>query len=308
MNPYLELARPKTLPLALSVILLGNALAFWRGEARWAVFLLEVLTALSLQILSNIANDYGDGVRGTDAHRQGPRRMLQSGLISAPVLRRLIVFFAAFSLGCGILTIAIAGRSMAQSLTIFALGVLAIVAAITYTVGRRAYGYYALGEVSVFLFFGWLGVLGSYALQSTPLPADIFLPASGAGFLAASVLHVNNLRDLDSDARAGRKTVAIHLGFARARIFHLCLLGAGLACYALFALFFAPASALWLLFAPWIVKHGNAVRRLSDARHAGGELKHIVLINLAVAVLFSLGLLIHKYIAASPKNGMGFLF
>ena len=300
MSPYLELARPKTLPLALSVILTGNALALWQGDARLAVFLLEILTALSLQILSNIANDYGDGIRGTDAQRQGPRRMLQSGLIPAATLRRLILLFAAGSLALGILTILVAGQSVTQSLTIFALGVLAIIAAITYTVGRRAYGYHALGEISVFLFFGWLGVAGSYALQTVPLPASLWLPASGAGILAASVLHINNLRDIHSDAHAGRKTLAIHLGFARARTFHLLLIAVALACYALFALINLPrawASLIWLIAPPLILRHGKRIRHARTPADVGNDMKAIVLINLAVAALFSLGLLLQTIIS-----------
>lgn len=292
MNPYFELARPKTLPLAIAVILMGNALAWWHGGARLSVFVMEIVTALSLQILSNIANDYGDGIRGTDAQRQGPRRMLQSGLMAPKTLRALIVFFAAFSLGAGILTIVLAERSLAQSLTIFSLGVLAIIAAITYTVGKHAYGYYALGEIAVFLFFGWLGVAGSYALQAPALPASIFLPASGAGILAACVLHINNMRDIDSDAAAGRKTLAIYLGLARARLWHVAMMGAALACYGVFALCRAPMSALWLLALPLIVAHGKRVLRAPTPAAVGQEMKSIVGINLIVAALFSLGLLI----------------
>lgn len=300
MKAYLELARPKTLPLALSVILLGNALAWWQGQARLSIFLLEMLTAFSLQILSNIANDYGDGVRGTDTHRQGPRRMLASGMISARVLRGLIGFFAAFSLMSGILVIVVAHRSLAESLTLFAFGVLAIIAAITYTVGRHAYGYYALGEVSVVLFFGGLGVCGSFYLQTAPLPASVWLVAAGAGILAASVLHINNLRDIDSDAASGRQTLAIYLGFARARLFHLGLLGAGMLCYLCFALLnyrSASYSLLFLLALPWVMGHAQRIRQAESPAIAGRELKSIVLLNLALAALFAGGLCLGRLLA-----------
>ncbi|MDO5090032.1 MAG: 1,4-dihydroxy-2-naphthoate octaprenyltransferase [Cardiobacteriaceae bacterium] len=299
MNPYLELIRPKTLPLAAAVITTGNALAWWHADASPLIYLLELITALSLQILSNIANDYGDGLRGTDTHRQGPRRMYQSGLIGARTLRLLILFFALFSLASGILVIVLSERSPSEGLTIFAFGVLAILAAIGYTVGRHAYGYYALGEVSVYLFFGLLGVVGSYALHHMPIPPAIYLPASGAGLLAAGVLHINNLRDLDSDAQAGRKTLAIHLGLARGKQLHLILLGAALLCYLLFALLHlktAWASLLWLILLPAILAHGKRLLHASNSAQIGGELKTLVILNLAIALLFSAGLSIHKII------------
>lgn len=297
MNTLLELARPKTLPLALAVIVIGNALALWQGSARWSVFLLELATALALQIVSNVANDYGDGLRGTDAHRQGPRRVLASGLMSPAQIRLILVGCSLASLALGGILLMVSHRSAGETAIFLGLGLLALIAALTYTLGRYAYGYYALGEVAVFLFFGLLGVAGSYYLQTAPLPASIFLPASGAGLLAAAVLHINNLRDLESDARSGRQTVAIHLGFARARAFHLLLLGAGLSCYLLFAVRYAWQSALWLALLPWIAAHARRILQLSSAQAAGSELKTIVLINLAVALLFAIGLCWSRYAA-----------
>ena len=199
MNTLLELARPKTLPLAFAVILIGNALALWHGSARLSVFLLELATALALQIVSNVANDYGDGLRGTDTHRQGPRRILASGLMSPAKIRTILILCTLASLLLGAALLIVSHRSSAETATFLTLGLLAVIAALTYTLGRYAYGYYALGEVAVFLFFGLLGVAGSYYLQTAPLPACIWLPACGAGLLAAAVLHINNLRDLDSD-------------------------------------------------------------------------------------------------------------
>lgn len=294
MNTLLELARPKTLPLAFAVILIGNALALWHGGARLSVFLLELATALALQIVSNVANDYGDGLRGTDTHRQGPRRILASGLMSPAQIRTILICCALASLLLGAILLAVSHRSFAETATFLTLGLLALTAALTYTLGRYAYGYYALGEVAVFLFFGLLGVAGSYYLQTAPLPACIWLPASGAGLLAAAVLHINNLRDLDSDQRAGRQTIAIHLGFPRARRFHILLLCAGLACYLIFALIYAWQSALWLLLTPWIHAHAQRIRHLPRTQTAGNELKTIVLINFGVALLFAIGLCLNK--------------
>lgn len=294
MNTLLELARPKTLPLAFAVILIGNALALWQGSARLTVFLLELATAIALQIVSNVANDYGDGLRGTDAHRQGPRRILQSGLMTPAQIRAILILCALASLLLGALLLIASHRSPAETAAFLLLGLLALTAALTYTLGRYAYGYHALGEVAVFLFFGLLGVGGSYYLQTAPLPASIWLPASGAGLLAAAVLHINNLRDLESDAKADRKTIAILLGFARARQFHLILLGSALACYLLFALLCAWQSALWLLLTPWILAHARRIRQLTHAQAAGRELKTIVLINLGVALLFACGLCLNK--------------
>ena len=219
MRTLIELARPRTLPLAFAVICCGNALAYSQGCWRGSVFALSLLTALSLQILSNIANDYGDGVRGSDRYRaaSAPRRLTASGAVSIRQMRALLAAGVLASLTFGIALLAVSSPGWHGLLLFLLLGALAILAAITYTVGRYAYGYYALGEASVFCFFGLLGVIGSYYLQSGSYRAAVLLPATGCGLLAAAVLHINNMRDIESDAAVGKYTIAGKLGFARSR-------------------------------------------------------------------------------------------
>lgn len=291
MRTLLELARPRTLPLALAVICCGNALAYTHGAWRFSVFLLSLLTALSLQILSNIANDFGDGVRGTDRHRpaSAPRRLTASGAVSIRQMRQLLAAGVLASLSFGIALLAVSSPSWSDLLLFLLLGALAILAAITYTVGRYAYGHHALGEVSVFCFFGLLGVIGSYYLQSGSYRPAVLLPATGCGLLSAAVLHVNNMRDIDSDAAVGKSTIAVKLGFARSKTFHLALLAAAVLCYLAYAVI-APASLLWLLACPALARHAQRISRAADPVRAGHELKAIVLITCAINLLFSLGL------------------
>ena len=251
MRTLIELARPRTLPLAFAVICCGNALAYSQGCWRGSVFALSLLTALSLQILSNIANDYGDGVRGSDRYRaaSAPRRLTASGAVSIRQMRALLAAGVLASLSFGIALLAVSSPGWHGLLLFLLLGALAILAAITYTVGRYAYGYYALGEASVFCFFGLLGVIGSYYLQSGSYRAAVLLPATGCGLLAAAVLHINNMRDIESDAAVGKYTIAGKLGFARSKTFHLALLASAALCYLAYAAL-APASLLWLLACP----------------------------------------------------------
>ena len=248
-------------------------------------------TALSLQILSNIANDYGDGVRGTDRHRpaSAPRRLTASGAVSIRQMRQLLAAGVLASLSFGIALLAVSSPGWSGLLLFLLLGALAILAAITYTVGRYAYGHHALGEVSVFCFFGLLGVIGSYYLQSGGYTPSVLLPATGCGLLSAAVLHVNNMRDIDSDAAVGKCTIAVKLGFARSKRFHLALLAAAATCYLAYAAS-APASLLWLLACPALACHAKRLYCAADPARAGGELKSIVLITCVINLLFSLGL------------------
>ncbi|MDO4643921.1 MAG: 1,4-dihydroxy-2-naphthoate octaprenyltransferase [Cardiobacteriaceae bacterium] len=294
MRLIFELSRPRTLPLALAVICCGNALAYAQGLWRLSVFLLSILTALSLQILSNMANDYGDGIRGTDRNRpaHAPRRLTADGIIPAASMRKLLIAATIVSLSFGIALLAISIRNWSELFVFLILGILAILAAITYTVGRYAYGYYALGEVSVFCFFGLLGVIGSYYLQSGYYNASILLPATGCGLLSAAVLHVNNLRDIDNDKAAGKHTIAVKLGFARGKRLHLVLLISASLCYLAYASI-VPYSALWLLLTPKLIAHGKRLYQADTPAIAGKELSSIVLCTCMLNLLFSLGLCLH---------------
>ena len=293
MSPLIQLARPRTLPLAFAVICCGNALAYHDGAWHPLVFILTLLTALSLQILSNIANDYGDGIRGTDRARpaSAPRRLTANGSVSPAYMRRLLIVCTLASLALGITLLSVSALDWSGFLVFLGLGALAITAAITYTVGRCAYGYHALGEISVFTFFGLLGVLGSYYLQSGGWHPTLLLPAAGSGLLAAAVLNINNIRDITSDRSAGKQTLAVKLGFERAKQFQYILLSAASCCYLTYALLNqAYTSLLWLLLLPLVSTHARALHRAADQKSAGCELKRIVSCVCGVNLLFSLGL------------------
>ena len=217
---WIETARPKTLPLALATILTGSALAYRAGHFHWGITILCLLTTLFLQVLSNFANDYGDHQKGSDtAERIGPLRGIQQGAISAAQLKKGLYVMIALSFLCGALLIGIAYQNVSDLIAFSLLGVLAIVAAITYTVGNKPYGYLGLGDISVLIFFGLLGIGGTYYLQVHDFSAVILLPAIASGLLATAVLNINNLRDIEQDRKAGKNTLAVRLGPHNGRIY-----------------------------------------------------------------------------------------
>src|SRR5690554_1410047 len=233
IEAWISAARLRTLPLSISGIVTAGAAAKEVGVFSTSIFGLALATTLGLQILSNFANDYGDGVKGTDNHeRVGPMRAMQSGILSASELRKGIIITSVITLGlaCLLIYIAFQNQNFIHSTLFFVLGIAAIVAAITYTVGRTAYGYRALGDVFVFLFFGLLSVLGGYFLFAKNLQGFIVLPAVVIGLLSTAVLNLNNMRDRASDAKAKKITVAVLLGESKVRIYHCFLISFSFVC------------------------------------------------------------------------------
>ncbi|ART82398.1 1,4-dihydroxy-2-naphthoate octaprenyltransferase [Oceanisphaera profunda] len=234
-SAWLLAIRLKTLPLALAAILLGAGSAAGAGHFNGVVLWLSLITALLLQVVSNLANDYGDGVRGTDSdNRSGPVRALASGSISARQLRLAIIKAALLAMGSGLLLLWSAlGTDLAAWLGFMVLGVLALLAALGYTLGRRPYGYLGLGDIAVFIFFGPVAVLGTYYLMQ-PLTRTVELTttpiwaALTSGLLSVAVLNINNIRDLDSDLIAGKRTLALRLGLVQARVYQLLILSGAL--------------------------------------------------------------------------------
>lgn len=223
LSAWLLAIRVKTLPLALAAILLGAGSA---EQVNDLVLLLALITALLLQIVSNLANDYGDGVRGTDSgSRTGPKRVLASGQVTAGKLRQAIINTSLLTLMAGGLLLWRAlGADLMAWLGFMLLGLLALLAALGYTLGRRPYGYLGLGDLAVFIFFGPVAVLGSHYLMQPQLTGTAVWAALISGLLAVAVLNINNIRDLDSDQIAGKRTLALRLGLARARVYQLLLL------------------------------------------------------------------------------------
>jgi 1,4-dihydroxy-2-naphthoate octaprenyltransferase len=207
VKAWVSAFRLRTLPLALASIGMGSFLAAADNSFRGDVVAWCALTTLFLQILSNLANDYGDTKHGADsAHRQGPKRAVQAGLITAAQMKTAMVVFAALSLLSGLLLLwtALGSAGLYVFLFFLALGLAAIWAAINYTAGARPYGYAGLGDIAVFTFFGLVGVMGTYYLQTQQLPGALLWPAASMGFLATGVLNINNIRDIESDRLAGK--------------------------------------------------------------------------------------------------------
>lgn len=215
MNRWIEAARPRTLPLAISSILLGNFLAYAAGKFSFLTASLAILTTLLLQILSNFANDLGDSKNGVDnKNRKVALRAVQTGKISASEMKNAVIIAASLSFisGISLLYFALQFAKPQTIITFVILGIFAILAAIAYTVGKRPYGYMGLGDISVFIFFGWVGTFGTYYLQTEVLNYYILIPASGCGFLSVAVLNLNNLRDLENDRKTGKLSIPVRIG------------------------------------------------------------------------------------------------
>lgn len=215
MNRWVEASRPRTLPLALASILLGNILAYSSGSFSFLIAVLAIVTTVFLQILSNYANDFGDTQNGIDTKdRKVALRTVQTGKISTQEMKKAIIFLAIISFLAGIILLfqSLKNASLETWFFFLGLGLLSILAAITYTIGKRPYGYMGLGDISVFIFFGWVGTLGTYFLQTKQIDWTILLPASACGFLSMAVLNLNNLRDIENDIKNGKNSIPVRIG------------------------------------------------------------------------------------------------
>lgn len=227
LKAWVSAARLRTLPLSISGILVGTALANYRGFADNTILILSLLTTIAFQITSNFANDYGDGVKGTDAEdRIGPKRALQSGSLTKEELKSGIILSIIISLALTILLIyqAFGVKNLLYPFLFLCLGGLSVWAAIRYTMGNSPYGYKGLGDVFVFMFFGLLGVLGSLFLYTKNINSIEILPAIAIGFLCVGVLNLNNLRDIESDRNHNKNTLVVKMGFENGKKYHFTLL------------------------------------------------------------------------------------
>ncbi len=292
---WLHAARPRTLPLALASIGMGAFLAAAAGRFSPAVTLLCALTTVFLQILSNLANDYGDSIHGADSgEREGPKRITQLGLISPGEMRRAAIGTAGLAMvsGLALLYAAFGLREMFLFLGFILLGGAAVWAAVAYTATRSPYGYAGFGDLFVLLFFGWVGTLGTYYLQARSLDWSLLLPATAVGLLAVAVLNVNNMRDVESDRAAGKRSLPVRLGLARARVYHWLLLLGALACAAAYTLLAFRSGWQWLflLAAVPILLTDRAAAALPP-NQLDPVLRRTVLSTLFFVLLFGVGLL-----------------
>jgi 1,4-dihydroxy-2-naphthoate octaprenyltransferase len=287
----------RTLPLALASIGMGSFLAAADNSFRGDVVAWCALTTLFLQILSNLANDYGDTKHGADSeHRQGPKRAVQAGLITAAQMKTGMMVFAALSLLSGLLLLwtALGSAGLYVFLLFLALGLASIWAAINYTAGSRPYGYAGLGDIAVFTFFGLVGVMGTYYLQTQQLPGALLWPAASMGFLATGVLNINNIRDIESDRQAGKYSIPVRLGPRKARVYHVVLLLAALGCALVFVAL-RPGGYfqyLFLLTVPLLAFNASRVWSLRTAPELDPYLKQMAFTTLLFVLLFGAGLLL----------------
>jgi 1,4-dihydroxy-2-naphthoate octaprenyltransferase len=287
---WLQAFRLRTLPLALSCIAMGGFLASAAGAFQWNIFLLCVSTTIFLQILSNLANDYGDSVNGADhAERKGPTRAVQSGAITSQQMRTAVIVFVILCLISGISLLLVSfGVNWNAILFFFGLGVLSIIAAIAYTVGRKPYGYMGLGDISVLIFFGLVGVMGSYYLFTKQVTVYQVLPALSCGLFSIAVLNVNNIRDIESDRTAGKFSIPVRIGKDKAVIYHWFLLISGLLCAVVYCALTYSAPWQFLLSAPLFIKNGLAVSR-KPSHELDPYLKQMALSTLVFVLLFGIG-------------------
>ncbi|WP_240410458.1 1,4-dihydroxy-2-naphthoate polyprenyltransferase [Hymenobacter oligotrophus] len=297
IGAWVSAFRPRTLPLALASILMGGFLAASRHEFNGAVIGLAALTTVLLQVLSNLANDYGDSQNGADSvHREGPQRAVQSGAISPAAMKQGMYVFGALSLASGLwlLWVALGASGLWLFVGFLLLGLGAIWAAINYTAGARPYGYAGLGDVSVFLFFGLVGVCGSYFLQTRELPYEVLLPAVSLGCFSTAVLNVNNIRDMRSDELAGKITIPVRLGARRARVYHGLLLLVGLGAAAAYVLQHHRSPWQWLFVGavPLLVFNGVQVWQRQQPAQLDPLLKQMAMSTLLFVLLFGIGQLL----------------
>ena len=297
MKKWIAAFRLKTLPLALSNTIMGSALAAGEDRFRWSIFGLAALTTILLQIMSNMANDYGDFVNGKDtAERIGPKRMVQSGEITPKTMLRGLIIIGIFTAisGLTLILVGTAGINTTNILIFGALGIAAIVAAIKYTVGKNPYGYRGLGDIFVFIFFGLVGVIGTFFLHTQTFSWDLLLPASSMGFLSTGVLNMNNLRDYEADKNANKKTIVVAMGQQKAKFYHLFLVGGAILLAVIYIItnYNSPWQWLFVISLPILFLNLKTVFSYKNSIELYPELGKLSMGTLLFAISFGVGLII----------------
>ena len=292
---WLEAARLRTLPLSVSGILVGSFYAFSQGFSNWAILAFAMVTTLGLQVLSNFANDYGDGVKGTDnEHRIGPQRAIQSGAITVQAMKKGIIITSVLTMIAAVVLIYLSfGReNFGYSVFFFFLGLAAVAAAIKYTVGNSAYGYRGMGDLFVFIFFGLVSVIGCYFLFAKHVDSLIIMPAISIGLLSVAVLNLNNMRDQVSDAMSGKNTLVVKMGAEKAKIYHYFVIVSALALILAFAILsnFSVGQYFFLIaYLPFII-HLRTVAKNTVPRELDPELKKVALGTFFLSLMLCLAM------------------
>lgn len=294
---WLKAFRLRTLPLALSATILGSFLGYAENRFKWGVFLFGTLTTLFLQILSNLANDYGDARKGTDNEsRLGPLRVTQTGLVTQKQMRLMISIFIILSLLSGSMLIwsGLRDRNLLLYGVFFILGFSAIFAAIKYTIGKRPYGYVGFGDIMVFIYFGILGVAGTYFLHTLSFHLSILLPASSIGLLSVGVLNLNNLRDHENDAVNGKNTLVVRMGVPWAKTYHVILLFTAFLLGLTYTIIHYESflQLMFLLSLPLLASDIKKVVTNTVPVELNAELKKLAVATLLFSLSFGLGLIL----------------
>ncbi len=308
LKSFIKAARLRTLPLSVSGIIVGAFLADFNTvigsglndvhanypfQKNYWIFLLAILTTIGFQVLSNFANDYGDGIKGTDKNREGEARMVASGAVSPKQMKNAMVVTSVLTLivAIALIYVSFGKENFMFSLLFFGLGITSIVAAIKYTVGKSAYGYSGFGDLFVFMFFGLLAVIGTYFLYTKELNFTVFLPAFSIGLLSTAVLNLNNMRDRVNDAKSGKNTLVVKIGAEFAKYYHYYLIGSSF----LFAMLYtgirfkSPTQFLFVIAYIPLLIHVLFVARNTKEAYLDGELKKVALSTFLFAILFGIG-------------------
>jgi 1,4-dihydroxy-2-naphthoate polyprenyltransferase len=294
---WIHAFRLRTLPLALSSSLVGSFLAYSFDSFRFPVLVFAMLTTLFLQILSNLANDYGDSENGADnSERIGPERVTQSGKVTRKEIRRMIVVFVILSLisGSALIFTGLNHLPVIEIVLFFILGLSAIYASIKYTVGKKPYGYVGLGDIFVYLYFGLIGVCGTFYLHTGFFNPWIVLPASSIGLFSSGVLNLNNLRDVNSDSKSGKRTLVVRIGVKAAKIYHLVIVVFAVILSVVYTLIYykSPVQLLFMATLPMLFHDIKTVMMNTVPIELNSELKKLALTTFTFSVTFSIGLVL----------------
>ncbi len=292
MKNWIQAARLRTLPLSISGIIVGSAYAYYQGFTDWRIVVLALLTTLGLQILSNYANDYGDGIKGTDVNRIGEKRLVAAGVVSASQMKKAVIITASitFILAVTLIYIAFGKENFALSLIFILLGIGSIGSAIKYTVGSNAYGYSGFGDLFVFIFFGLVSVIGSNFLFTHFIDWILFFPAIAIGLLSVAALNLNNMRDIENDKIAGKNTLVVKMGLEKAKKYHYTLISIALVLFIFFSGMIAIKMYIYLPIILVLAMHLKTVKKSKKYEDFDPELKKVALSTFALSLLFCLAL------------------
>lgn len=293
LKAWIDAFRLRTLPLSFSLIFVGSALAYQYDCFDVLIFVMAIVTTLFLQILSNISNDYGDAVSGADfAGRKGPQRAVQSGQIGYDEMKKAIYVFVLLSLVSGVALLITAYPRLQTSgfVMMLSIGIASIIAAICYTIGKKPYGYIGLGDFFVFVFFGIVGVLGSFVLYHGMPEWPVVLPASSIGLLSVGVLNMNNMRDFESDGRSNKKTLIVRFGVEWGRAYQFVVVILALLLMMTYIIFFGKTPQLLCAIGFFrLFPHLRFIANKNNDSRIDTQLKIVAVSTLIISILFALG-------------------